>query len=127
MSNLLNSLLSLFRGNTLPQQLQEMGIRTTPDGTTLHLQNRIGQHIALTDTKVIIQDTNGNTITLDTTGIHIQASAKVDVACSQLEVSAGQVSVNSGMVKISGTVQCDTIIATNVVGTTYTPGAGNIW
>jgi hypothetical protein len=24
-------------------------------------------------------------------------------------------------------VQCDTLIATTVVGTSYTPGAGNIW
>jgi hypothetical protein len=31
------------------------------------------------------------------------------------------------MSTFSGIVQCDTIIATTVVGTTYTPGAGNVW
>jgi len=35
--------------------------------------------------------------------------------------------VTAGMSKFSGVVQCDTLIATTVVGTTYTPGAGNIW
>ncbi len=35
--------------------------------------------------------------------------------------------VNAGMSKFSGVVQGDTVIANSVVGTSYTPGAGNIW
>jgi hypothetical protein len=31
------------------------------------------------------------------------------------------------MSKFSGVVQCDTLIASSVVGSSYTPGAGNIW
>jgi hypothetical protein len=30
-------------------------------------------------------------------------------------------------VNASGTVKCDTIVAVNVVGSSYTPGAGNVW
>ena len=126
MSSFLNSILSLFRGNTLPQQLQDIGIRTTQDATTLHFQNRAGQQIALNDANVIIQDTNGNIITLDSAGIHIQSAAKLNLDCAQLTISTGQVTINSGMVKVSGVVQCDTIIANSVVGSSYTPGAGNI-
>jgi hypothetical protein len=31
------------------------------------------------------------------------------------------------MSKFSGVVQADTVIANNVIGASYTPGAGNIW
>jgi hypothetical protein len=44
-----------------------------------------------------------------------------------VNVTAPQVSVSAAMSTFSGIVQCDTIIATTVVGTTYTPGAGNVW
>lgn len=126
MSSFLNSILSIFRGNNLPQQLQDLGIRTTSDAATIHLQNRAGQQITLNETNVIIQDTNGNIITLDAAGIHIQSSAAIRLDCSQLSVSASQIALNSAMVKVAGIIQCDTIIANNVVGSSYTPGAGNI-
>jgi hypothetical protein len=35
--------------------------------------------------------------------------------------------VNAATSTFSGVVQCDTMIASTVVGTSYTPGAGNIW
>ncbi len=120
MSNFLNSILNIFRGsNNLPQQLQDIGIRTTQNAASLQFQNRVGQQIALNETNVIIQDTNGNTITLDATGIHIQSSSTVKIDSSQLVI-------NSPMVKCSGVVKCDTIIANTVVGSSYTPGVGNI-
>jgi len=57
----------------------------------------------------------------------LQAASKVKITAGQVEVSAGMVKVDAGMSKFSGVVQCDTLIATTVVATTYTPGAGNIW
>jgi hypothetical protein len=36
------------------------------------------------------------------------------------------VDLSTGLVKCSGTIQCATLITTNVVASTYTPGAGNI-
>ena len=120
MSNFLNSILSIFRGSSnLPQQLQDIAIRTSQSAATIQFLNRDGQQIALNETNVIIQDTNGNTITLDAAGIHIQSSSTVKIGSSQLII-------NSPMVKCSGVVQCDTIIANSVVGSSYTPGAGNI-
>ncbi len=44
-----------------------------------------------------------------------------------VKVSAGMVTVDAGMSKFSGVVQADTLIATTVIASTYTPGAGNIW
>ena len=126
MSSFLSSLFNIFRGGNLPQQLQDLGIHTTADAATLQLINRAGQQIALNETTVIIQDTNGNTITLDAAGIHIQSAAAIRLDCSQLALTAGQISLNAGMVKATGVIQCDTIIANSVVGSSYTPGAGNI-
>ena len=127
MSSFLSTLLNIFRGSTLPQQLQDLGIHTSQDAATLQLKNKAGQQIALNETTIIIQDTNGNTITLDAAGIHIQAAAAVRLDCSQIALTAGQISLNAGMVKATGVIQCDTIIANSVVGSSYTPGAGNIW
>lgn len=127
MSSFLSSLLSLLRGGNLSQQLQDIGIRTVPDATSLTLQNRAGQHITLDADSIIIQDTNGSTITLDAAGIRIQSSSTIKIEGAQLALSASQISLNAPMVKASGVIQCDTIIANSVVGSSYTPGAGNVW
>jgi uncharacterized protein involved in type VI secretion and phage assembly len=109
------------------------GVVVTFDDTDgserLRLETPGGQIVELSDGPgvVTIQDANGNTITLDSGGVTVQCSAKVSVSASTFEVSASQVTVNAGMSKFSGVVQCDTLIATSVVGTSYTPGAGNMW
>lgn len=69
----------------------------------------------------------GSTVTIDSSGVSIDTGANVKVNASQVDVSAGQVSVNAAMSNFSGVVRCDTLIATTVVGSTYTPGAGNVW
>ena len=73
-----------------------------------------------------MQDSNGNSVKLETSGITINASARVVVNASQVEVSAGMVTVNAGMSKFSGVVQADTVITNTIIAATYTPGAGNI-
>jgi uncharacterized protein involved in type VI secretion and phage assembly len=98
---------------------QEAFIVETPGGQRITLQDGPGS--------VTVEDSNGNSVVLETQGITVQASAKVTVTASLVEVSASMVTVNAGMSRFSGVVQCDTLIATTVVGTTYTPGAGNIW
>jgi phage gp45-like len=91
----------------------------TPAGVKGTLTDEAGGKIKL--------EAAGNIVTMETSGVTIQASAKVTVQASQVEVSAGMVTVNAGMSKFSGVVQCDTLIATTVVSSMYTPGAGNIW
>jgi hypothetical protein len=95
----------------------------------LIIETAAGQRITLDDTSafVPIQDTSGNTIRLDSSGITIQASAKVVVNVSQLQISAGMITVDAGMAKFSGLIQADTFIANSVLASSYTPGAGNIW
>jgi uncharacterized protein involved in type VI secretion and phage assembly len=88
-----------------------------------------GQKITLSDGPGVVEivDSNGNSVKLESSGITIQASAKVTVQCSTMEVNASMLTVNAGFSKFNGVVQADTVIATSVVGSTYTPGAGNIW
>lgn len=88
-----------------------------------------GQKITLKDGpgSVQIEDSSGNSVKLESSGITVTASAKVTINASQVEVSAGQMTVNAGLSRFSGVVQADTVITNSVVGTSYTPGAGNIW
>jgi uncharacterized protein involved in type VI secretion and phage assembly len=99
---------------------QEKFIVETPGGQTITLQDGPGQ--------VEIDDSNGNTIKMEASGITINASAKVTInAGATVDVTASMVNVNAGMSKFSGVVQCDTMISNTVISATYTPGAGNIW
>jgi uncharacterized protein involved in type VI secretion and phage assembly len=74
-------------------------------------------------------DSMQTSIKIDSSGVTINApTAQVQVtAASSMSVTAPQLSVNAAMATFSGIVQCQTMIATTVVATTYTPGAGNVW
>jgi uncharacterized protein involved in type VI secretion and phage assembly len=98
---------------------QEKFIAETPGGQKVTLKDGPGA--------VWIEDSNGNSVKLETAGITVTASAKVTVNASLLEVSASMVTVNAGISKFSGVVQCDTLISNSVISASYTPGAGNIW
>jgi uncharacterized protein involved in type VI secretion and phage assembly len=101
------------------KQGQEQFIVETPGGNSLTLKDGPGS--------IEIKDSNGNTVTLDNSGVSVQTSSTVQVQASSVTVTASDVTVNAGMATFSGTIQCSTIIATSVVGTSYTPGAGNMW
>lgn len=96
---------------------------------TLQMETPGGQKVTLQDGPGIInvEDSNGNSVKLESAGITINASAKVTVNASQLAITAGMVTVDAGLSKFSGVVQADTVISNSVVSASYTPGAGNIW
>lgn len=93
---------------------------TTPNGISGTLTDESGGSIKFADV-------SGNSITIDSQGISLQAASKVKVQAGQVEVSAGMVQVDAGMSKFSGVVKCDVLQATTVIASTYTPGAGNVW
>jgi len=94
---------------------------TTPGGVTGTLTDDSGG-------KIELSLAGGSTkITMDSSGVTVQTGSNVSVQASKVDVSAGLVSVDAGMSKFSGIVKCDTMIATTVVASTYTPGAGNVW
>jgi uncharacterized protein involved in type VI secretion and phage assembly len=101
------------------QQGQETFIAETPGGQKVTLRDGPGT--------ITIEDANGNSVKLDSSGITINAAANVKVTAAKVDVSAGMVNVDAAVAKFSGVVQCQTLISTSVVSSSYTPGAGNIW
>jgi uncharacterized protein involved in type VI secretion and phage assembly len=101
------------------QQGQEKFIVETPGGQRITLKDGPGS--------VEIVDSNGNSVKLESSGVTVNASAKVTVSASVVEISAGTVTVNAGMSRFSGVVKADTVITNSVISSSYTPGAGNIW
>jgi uncharacterized protein involved in type VI secretion and phage assembly len=101
------------------QQGREQFIVETPGGQKVTLKDGPGA--------VTIEDSNGNSVKLESAGITVTASAKVTVNASQVSVSAASVQVDAAMSSFSGIVRCDVLQATTVIASTYTPGAGNVW
>jgi uncharacterized protein involved in type VI secretion and phage assembly len=99
---------------------QEQMILETPGGQKVTLKDGPGA--------VEIIDSNGNSVKLETSGITVNASAKITVnAGGQVEISASMVMVNAGMSRFSGVVQADTVISNSLISASQTPCAGSIW
>ena len=109
------------------------GVKVTLDdksGTErLQLETPGGQKLILSDGpgSVEIDDSNGNSVKLEASGITVTAAAKVTVNAASAEISAATLTVNAGMSTFNGVVKADTVITNTVISATYTPGAGNIW
>lgn len=95
-------------------------VLTTPAGVTAKLTDQGGG-------KIELSIPGGNQITMDSSGVSIQAAGKVSVQASQTEINSGLVTVNAGISKFSGLLQCDILQASTIISTVYTPGVGNVW
>jgi uncharacterized protein involved in type VI secretion and phage assembly len=95
----------------------------------LVLETPAGQKVTLADgpNKVTLEDGNGNEVVMEASGISITAAAEVKVQAAMVSVTAGMVTVDAALADFSGIVKCQVLQATSVVGTSYTPGAGNVW
>jgi len=99
------------------------------DGPKVEMRTRAGYRINIDEGSggEITIERGAQSIKLTPAEINIDSSGPVNINSSTVNVSAAMVKVDAAMSKFSGVVQADTVIATSVVGTTYTPGAGNIW
>lgn len=108
------------------------GVTITLDDTdgkeTLILETPGGQKLTLQDGpgSVELKDAAGNSLKMETSGVTITAVANLTIRALQVTVSAPMVNVDAAMAKFSGVINTPTIIATSVIGSSYTPGAGNI-
>lgn len=93
----------------------------TPGGVTGKLTDDSAGQIELS----LPQGTS--TITMDSSGVSIQTGGKFSVQATEVEINSGTVTVNSSVSTFSDMVQCETHLATTIVASTYTPGAGNVW
>lgn len=120
-------------GNRYKRIKSKNGVTITLDDQSgqemLKLETPGGQIVTLKDGPgtVTLEDSNGNSIKLESAGITVQAAAKVTVQASSVDVTAGMVKVDAAMSNFSGVVKCDVLISNSVVSASYTPGAGNVW
>jgi len=129
-------------GDSVPpaaDPVQDHYLIETPGGTRIDLDDSSDAKLVLRTPAgwhLTIDDAGAGTVTIEkgserielsSDGVSVSSGARVSVDATQVNVSASMVQVDSGMSNFSGVVRCDTLIATSVVGTTYTPGAGNIW
>jgi uncharacterized protein involved in type VI secretion and phage assembly len=109
------------------------GVKVTLDDSDGHetfiAETPAGQKVTLRDGPGVVEivDSNGNSVTLQPSGITVTASAKVTVTATLIELSANMVTVNAPMSRFSGVVLADTVITNSIISASYTPGAGNIW
>lgn len=116
-------------GNTIEMSDKPSDVHitlATTAGNKIEMSDKPGSsHISLSTTagqNIEIADTPVPSITVSA------AMGKVSVDCLQATVQASSMlSVTAPMTTFSGVVQVQTLIASTVVGTTYTPGVGNIW
>jgi uncharacterized protein involved in type VI secretion and phage assembly len=120
-------------GNRFKRIRSKNGITITLDDQqgqeTLTLETPGGQSVTLKDGPgtVTCEDSNGNSVAMAPAGVTIKAASKVTVQAATVQVSAGTVTVDAAMATFTGVVKCEILIATSVISTSYTPGAGNIW
>lgn len=98
-------------------------------GPKIKLTTQSGYHITINEGSggEIAIERGEQSVKLGPGGIEVHSSGSVTVDASTVTINASTVTVNASMSRFSGVVQADTVIATSVVGTSYTPGAGNIW
>jgi uncharacterized protein involved in type VI secretion and phage assembly len=100
-------------------------------GPTIEFETPGGVKGTLTDSSggSIEFDAMQTSVRIDSSGLTVNAAtAQVQLtAATSMIITAPQLTVNSPMATFSGIVQCQTMIATTVVASTYTPGAGNVW
>lgn len=117
------------------QQLRRLedALQVSPSGeVVLHATGELrligGLHVEVNGGARGVTLKSGGGAKLEVTSTGLSASgAKGTFSFSQISFSAGSVDVSTGMAKFSGVVKTDTIIANTVVGSSYTPGAGNLW
>lgn len=127
--------------NTAPEDadpIEDHYLIRTPSGSVLDfsegdpsikLSTPLGYSITIDDSgsgEIEIKR-EGQSIKLTASEVNITSSATVTVNASRVNISASMVQVDAGMSRFSGVVQADTVIANAIVGTSYTPGAGNMW
>ncbi len=87
-----------------------------------------GVEIRLSDQapNITLKTGDGTEITVDGTSVDIRAGG------SRVRIAAGIVSIDAAQMQIDAPIltarliRCDTIVATTVIGTSYTPGVGNL-
>ena len=135
---------SLWNGKDKPPVRMEKGnpkrVLRSRRGVTVAIQDKEGHESFVVETPggqrltlqdgpagVTIEDANQNRIQLGSAGVSVMSAGTIALQGAAVKITGATVTVNAGASNFSGVVTCPTLTATTVVGSTYTPGAGNIW
>lgn len=91
---------------------------TTPAGHVIRVSDAAGGEIEVTR--------GSQSIKLSSSEVNISGT-RIVLDASTIQMSASMVDVSAAISQFSGVVQSDTAISSAVVGSSYTPGAGNVW
>jgi Rhs element Vgr protein len=105
----------------------QSGNKITLNTDGIKMEDKNYNTVTLDSNGLELKDVSGNKVTLSTSGVSIFGASSIKLESSQITLSAGQLNLQSGMVSATGIIQANTVIATSVVSSSYTPGAGNIW
>ncbi|MER5528009.1 phage baseplate assembly protein V [Streptomyces sp. NPDC002677] len=123
---------SMDDGNNLRSIVSRTGIRITLDDTdgavTLSLRTPGGQQLTLEDggSTIRLADSGGNSLEMAPAGITLTAASTLSIKAQAIQIDAGSAKSSPAMWAHDGALQCDTLIANNVVGKIYTGGPGNL-
>jgi hypothetical protein len=65
--------------------------------------------------------------TLSGATVKVDAAGQVSISGASISLTAGTIDLNAGRVRSTGVVEAPTVVAQSVVGSSYTPGAGNVF
>ncbi|MEM7021590.1 MAG: phage baseplate assembly protein V [Pseudomonadota bacterium] len=96
---------------------------------TISLETPGGARAEITDAEggKLVCHAAGSTVTINSSGVKIDAPGQVEVQGSTIKLSAGMVQVDTALAQFSGMISCNVMQASTVISSTYTPGAGNVW
>jgi hypothetical protein len=83
--------------------------------------------LRLVATNNVLVEAGANYIELGITGIDVVSAATLKLESSTQRTVTALLRNEAAMNENSGVVRCETLIATSVVASSYTPGAGNVW
>jgi uncharacterized protein involved in type VI secretion and phage assembly len=91
----------------------------TPGGARLEIEDAGGGQLTAR--------AGGASVTLSGSGVTIKTGGTVKLEGTMMQLTASMLTVDTPFAQFSGVVQVQTLLATTVISSTYTPGAGNIW
>jgi hypothetical protein len=119
----------------LEQQVSSLLQRIHDDGAgNIHIAT--DGNISLHAKEILIEATNkaslsvglGASVDLNSAGdAMINATGRVKLTAAQVIMSSSTVKMDAAFVEASGVLKANTVLATVVTASTYSPGAGNIW
>lgn len=104
------------------------GTTVTMDDTPskIEVKTTAGVTVTISDTGGVSVSAPISQVTVESLSASVQATTSAKVTAPSMSIDAAMLSVTAAMATFSGVLQCQTLISTAVVSSSYTPGVGNM-